>query len=371
MNNSTKENFKTLSQEDKKIAFDTLVEDQAITYDYLMNAAHKEAGDNSAADKIITAMIENATEARATHSKRQKKTPTYPHVTPNRDDRASANSPRKSTAKKTLFNTDKEYLLRQTDSESDDDFDDDDYIPSTTVDAKTKGNSGIEKLTLAKTYAKLGWPNTCNVICTINPGRSSNPTRCLITLAKLMKIDLDEAEIKRIKYISDIERFSLARVLTWFNTVGIIVEEKNLEFEELFRSDTKSKDMILIVTINDINKTHESHLTDNPQRNKYAMLSIIIPSKRHLMLTFNSTNTNLCFGSRIHKREWGVVSGSDIRETCKGYMSKNMYQKMDPIFNKEDGHLVGSSIRRKVKVEFTYTIKNSAAAYMPAAHKQS
>ena len=124
MNTSTKENFKTLSQEDKEITFDTLVEQQAITYEYLMDAAHKEACEKSASEKVITTMIENRTGTRATYSKHQKKTPAGPHVTPNTADQVPAYPSRKSSVKKVLFKTDKEYLLRDTDGESDNDDDD-------------------------------------------------------------------------------------------------------------------------------------------------------------------------------------------------------------------------------------------------------
>ena len=361
MNISVDQKFKDLERNDQKIAFDNLMEDQGISYKLVMDEACKDANDRSAAEKVIDNVIN-------TISKRQKKAPTHSRVTPTPVDQTSTSSPKKTKAKKTLF-THKERLLRQTDSESDDD-DDDDYAPSTTADAKTKGKSGIERLTLLQTYKKLGWPDTCNVICTNDPGRSSNPTRCLISIAKLMKLEVDEAKIKRIKHISDLEKFSLTRILEWFTKEGITLEENNQEYEELFRSDTKSKDMILIVSMNEINKKHESRLTDNPKQKEYAMLSIIIPTERHLMLTFNSTNTNLWFGSRIHNRKWGVIYGTQTNQSCKGYMSKNMYQKMDPIFN-ENGQLAGPNIRRKLEVVLKYTIKDSAKAYLPAAHKQS
>ena len=100
MNTSTKDKFKTLSQEDKKIAFNALVEQQAITYDHLMDVAHKEAGDRSAADKIITAMINNQTSTQSANSKRQKKTTTDPYVTPKTANQTSAYHPRNSSVKK-------------------------------------------------------------------------------------------------------------------------------------------------------------------------------------------------------------------------------------------------------------------------------
>ena len=182
-----------------------------------------------------------------------------------------------------------------------------------------------------------------------------------------MKVEFDKDEIKRIKYISNLEKSSLKRILDWFTNVGITLEECKLEFEELFRSDTKSQqDMILVVSMNDVNKTHELHLSDHPPKGRYAMLIIIIPTQSHLMLTFNSTNSVLWFGTRIHKRDWGKVKGYNINETCKGHMSKNLYQKMDPIKDVH-GQLVGLSIKRKSNVTFMYTIKDSAKAYLPAA----
>ena len=128
--------------------------------------------------------------------------------------------------------------------------------------------------------------------------------------------------------------------------------------------------MILIITTNEVNQTHEGQLVNNPPRNKYAMFSIIIPRKPHLLLPFNSTNTNLWLGTRIINRDWGTIKGTNIRKTCKKYMSDNMYQKMDPIKDIYD-QLVSPSIQRKLNVIFKFTIKDSAKTYLPAAFIQS
>ena len=53
---------------------------------------------------------------------------------------------------------------------------------------------------------------------------------------------VDPADIENIKTISDLENFNLSHVLKWFRTVGIILEDTNLDFEDLISCDTKSKD---------------------------------------------------------------------------------------------------------------------------------
>ena len=164
----------------------------------------------------------------------------------------------------------------------------------------------------------------------------------------------------------DLKKFGLNPVFEWFTSIGIKIEKLNLDFEGLFRHDTKSpKDMILVVSMNDVHK-HENHLEDNPAKGRYAQLSIIIPSKSHIMLTFNSNSTNLWFGTRIHERKWGTEKGSKVNETYKGYMAKHLYQKMDPI-KKANGQLARQNIPRKSNVTLAYIIKESAQKYQPAA----
>ena len=101
------------------------------------------------------------------------------------------------------------------------------------------------------------------------------------------------------------------------------------------------------------------------------MFSIIIPDEPHIMLLFNSTNTNLWLGTNIIKRDWGKNKKDPaIRNSCKHYMSESMYQKMDPIKKKGTEQLAGSSVKQKLKILFKYTIKDSTKTYRHAAFNQ-
>ena len=93
MNNSIDQKFEDLDQGDQKIAFDTLMKDQSINYSLVMNAACDDANDKLAAERVIDNVIN-------TVSKRQKKAPAHPHVTPTQTNRATTSSPHKSAAKK-------------------------------------------------------------------------------------------------------------------------------------------------------------------------------------------------------------------------------------------------------------------------------
>ena len=68
MNNSTKARFYDLHPDDQKITFDTYVQQQAIKYNIVLNAACKETGNKLVSEKAITAIIGNLASA-ATHTR--------------------------------------------------------------------------------------------------------------------------------------------------------------------------------------------------------------------------------------------------------------------------------------------------------------
>ena len=373
MNNSVEQKFKDLERSDQKIAFDALMEDQGINYKLVMNEACRDANDRSAAEKVIDNVINTASKRHKNNGSDANSFQTPPKVVRSNNTTPQYSSP-ESVHSTGSVAAEKERFLRRPIIGTDTTKAHATRGSSATKTAKTKTmvntRNGIYPISIIETYEKLGWPKDCNVICDIKPNRDTNPIRCLKTLAKLMNIDVDPVDIETIPFISDLENFSLPFILDWLENTGIILVNSELEFDELFSCGAKSKDLILLITANEVHQTHEGHLENNPPQNTYIMFSIIIPDEPHIMLLFNSTNTNLWLGKNILKRDWGTKKDSATRNSCKHYMSENLYQKMDPIKKKYTKELAGNSVKRKLKVLFQYTIKNSAKTYRHVASNQ-
>ena len=154
MNTSTRARSKGLLQHDKKIAFDTFVEQQAIKYKFVMDTACLEAGDKSAVETVITAIIDNQDGARATTAKRHKTT--VPEVTPTKTNNQPISDNRKK-AGKSLFPTTHAFINKPTDNKSDNEYVEEDYtndktIPTVATSNKVNGTAGAYTLTIAQTY---------------------------------------------------------------------------------------------------------------------------------------------------------------------------------------------------------------------------
>ena len=131
----------------------------------------------------------------------------------------------------------------------------------------------------------------------------------------MLKIDAEPANIEQTKNITNLEKFNFNNIFKFLKGIGVNLVNTNQEFKDIISFDTLTEDMILIVSTNKVNKTHEGHLLDNPVRDKYAMLSILIPWSPYLLFLFSSTNHNLWLGTWIIKHDWGVVTDTDQWKT--------------------------------------------------------
>ena len=118
----------------------------------------------------------------------------------------------------------------------------------------------------------MGWNSSCNVISTSDLDRSINAIRCFNTVANFLKIKVPPTTIKKIKYILDLNKFSLNNIFARLNEHGITFAQTKEDSEDIFSCNTTTRDMILIVITNYIHK-HKAHLSDNPMSSSYIMCS--------------------------------------------------------------------------------------------------
>ena len=164
---------------------------------------------------------------------------------------------------------------------------------------KVNHRQGVLVLSTAKTYGKLEWDSSCNLIGTHNLSHSTNAIRCFKIVTRFLKKKLQKNMTENIRDILDLNKFNLNEIFDCLGEYNIIFTLTHQEFMDIFSCKTTTGDIILIVSTNGIHQ-HEAGNLENPELGYYA----------HAVQHPHPTTT-LCFAHiLIHKSN--LLAGNSV-----------------------------------------------------------
>ena len=170
----------------------------------------------------------------------------------------------------------------------------------------------------------MGWDNNCSAISTYNPERKTNAICCFTTITNLLKVNVPSKLIENIKNISNPNKFNFHAILDKLCEHDITFTETKQAFEDIFSGQTKTGDMILVVSSHYLH-SHEEGKNRTPKKGMYFMCSIVSPRPPYLVLPFLSTNKNCWLGKMCTQKDWGKKNNKP--KDFLAYMNDSMYQK--------------------------------------------